>query len=32
MLVLIGVMLVSGFWGHLVASSQGFIANFELVL
>jgi cytochrome c-type biogenesis protein len=32
MLVLIGIMLVSGFWGHLVASSQGFIANFELVL
>ncbi|GLY13301.1 cytochrome c biogenesis protein CcdA [Kineosporia rhizophila] len=32
MLVLIGLMLVSGFWGHLVASSQGFVANFELVL
>jgi len=30
MLVLIGVMLVSGLWGDLVAGSQGFIADFEL--
>lgn len=30
MLVLIGVMLVSGLWGNLVAGSQGFIADFEL--
>ncbi len=32
MLVAIGVMLVSGFWGYLIARSQGFIANFELML
>ncbi|GLY27594.1 cytochrome c biogenesis protein CcdA [Kineosporia sp. NBRC 101731] len=32
MLVLIGVMLVSGLWAHLIAGSQGFIAGFELAV
>ncbi|GAB6901153.1 cytochrome c biogenesis CcdA family protein [Kineosporia succinea] len=32
MLVLIGVMLVSGLWGHLIAGSQGFITGFQLAV
>lgn len=32
MLVLIGVLLVSGVWAHLIAGSQGFIGGFELAV
>ncbi|MBT0767751.1 cytochrome c biogenesis protein CcdA [Kineosporia sp. J2-2] len=32
MLVLIGVLLVSGLWGQLIAHSQGFIGGFELAI
>lgn len=32
MLVVIGLLLVTGVWGRLIAGSQGYIANFQLVL